>query len=99
MGLPMYLAPLTFDDPLTTPESACVTVDPPINVATFGGINLQMLQVQVPHSGGVNPTFDFGIIGPEPRPTLDLPEHVPDIIGGLSGPSGNIGGPANVLSR
>jgi len=97
VGLPFHLASLSCEDPLAAPRSTWALIDPSINVNASNGVDGQVLQAQVPYPGDAGLAYDFGNNGPESWSTLYFPEHVPNIIGGPSGPSGNVGGFDDVL--
>ena len=55
-----------------------------------------MLQEQMPYTAYGNPTYDFGITGPELVPALGQPHHIPNPIVDCFGWNENADGPINV---
>ena len=88
-GRPFLAAPLAPEGRPAAPQGAYLSIDPPINLATFSGASPQMFQGQMPYAGNSDRGWRFGY---EPVPAPGLLGHVPNTVYGLLGLNGNAGG-------
>ena len=87
-SLPIPLGP---EGPLTTPQGACVPVDPPVDFNLFGNMKAQISREQMPYTVDVDLAYDLGKTSLELIPALGPSGHIPNINDGSFHLNKNIG--------